>query len=146
MNGDGTCGFCGRGDGHLGEQGDERSEYLEALARTGVPGEWVYEPLAVMADSNGQILWCGTCLRGLAHRFQRFDDRNLFARQASYELYLTIDPVRWSSSRPTPASEHRLVPDDFAVHVQKVSMSDEVALIAAELTRRRGQEPQGWHE
>lgn len=149
----GTCGFCGEGGGYLGGQGDESSRILHAAVRTGEAGQWEYH-MHPNAFDGQQIQWCGMCVRGLIHKFQRYDDTNLRAVYLSYKLRLELDALRWINWEVT--EEERPITkqyaDDPAIHMEKLNISDEIPILFAEMRRRMGidiTEPaghSGWHE
>jgi hypothetical protein len=130
----GTCGFCGRGDGRFGETGDETSRQLEGAVRSGTPGEYTYElhPNAIRTEYGAYTVWCGRCDEGLAHKFQRYDDLNLGAEYQAHKLQLELDPLRWA--RWTDPSSTDV--DDPAIHIRKLSMSDNLRHYEREIARR----------
>lgn len=153
----GFCGFCGGGDGYLGEQGDETSEILPATVRTGDgPDTWAYAPhdnALPGRDIPQQIQWCGCCIAGLRHKFQRLDDHNLRAKLTAYRLWQEMDGVRWSVAWPpqdaTGADEPepgRFAVDDWVVHMNKIFRDRDIEHMEAEMARRMGADlqAQGW--
>lgn len=147
----GTCGFCGGGDGWLGEMGDETTERLEGVVRVGLAGKWTYEPHPNMISGHGRyVVWCGGCLGGLKHKFQRLDDHNLQAEKQALSFWLALDGLRWESwgvdgEEYEIANSYR---DDTAVHIQKLSRRRRLHLLQAEQMRRAGAPltSQGWLE
>lgn len=137
---DGYCGFCGAGNGHLGDQGDDSSEFLPSFVRTGVPGRYKFASHPNACESDRQwISWCGSCTDGLAHKFQRLDNRNLEAVLASSELLLSLDPIRWDAwdALPGPEFDEAVArSDDPSVHAGKLVTEREIILIRRELARR----------
>lgn len=143
----GTCGFCGTGEGWLGEQGDESTQYLHSAVRTGEPGDWKYErhPNAVPdygeeEKGPGQhIIWCGGCVGGLAHKYQRFDDTNLHALFISYKVRLELDGLRWTHWEERSEEFRRAhPPDDTAIHMDKLRVEREITDMQNEKFRRVG--------
>lgn len=147
----GTCGFCGYGDGYLGEQGDESTMYLHSAVRTGEPGDWKYErhPNALpetsadgTAMSPGQrIIWCGNCVSGLKHMFQRLDDHNLKAEHMALKFWLELDGPRWGAWSAETDEERAVTKkyqDDLAIHLDKLHRERRVGLLQQELFRRAG--------
>jgi hypothetical protein len=136
----GTCGFCGTGDGHLGEQGDETSQTLHGSVRTGHAPDWEYKRHP-NADDTGQILWCGQCVGGLHHKFQRYDDHNLRAKFLAYKVWNEMDGPRWALWEASDGAERdalRQLKDDMAVHAEKLYVEREVQLMQDEQFRRAG--------
>lgn len=140
---DGWCGFCGAGDGHLGEQGDERSELLNAAVRSGEGPYWNYaaHPGAIKNDHGGLtfgILWCGICDLGLAHKYQRFTDHNLQVQLMIYKTWNDLDGCKWdlwNLPQDDPAWKNI---DDPAIHLVKRRRQDEIPLLEREVERRKG--------
>jgi hypothetical protein len=138
----GTCGFCGTGDGWLGDQGDESTQYLHSSVRTGDPGEWKYEkhPGALKRDKQ-YIIWCGNCIGGLKHKFQRLDDHNLRAEHTALSLWQQLDGPRWATWNPQDPEEEaafKKVRDDPAVHLEKLGRESRINDLQNELFRRAG--------
>ena len=147
----GTCGFCGEGGGWLGEQGDEGTQYLHSSVRTGEPGAWKYEahPGALKKGGGSHpppIIWCGNCVGGLGHKFQRLDDHNLRAEHLALKFWLELDGPRWAAweaqSWEAPSGEGEAVSrkyqDDPAVHLEKLARERRASDLQNELLRRAG--------
>lgn len=137
----GTCGFCGIGDGWLGEQGDESSQYLHSSVRTGTPGDWKYTPHENALDGDNQyIMWCGSCVRGLIHKYQRYDDTNLRALLLSTQLRLELDGIRWTlwSAEGDERDALKKTQDDPSIHLDKLSLESNLYHMQAEQSRRYG--------
>lgn len=135
----GTCGFCGAGDGHLGETGDESSQYLSAVVRTGEAPDWKYDQHP--NGNDGMMVWCGHCVSGLAHKFQRYDDHNLRAKFLSYKVRNEMDGPRWSlwEAQEGPERDALLkLKDDQAVHLEKLHVERELEDMQQEQFRRAG--------
>ena len=154
----GTCGFCGFGDGWLGDQGDESTQYLHSAVKSGTPGDWKYDrhPNA-LEDSHrpgepGQtIIWCGHCVGGLKHKFQRYDDHNLQAEFQALKFWLELDGPRWGAWEAHSDEEKQIVKkyqDDVAIHMDKLGRQKRVHDIQNELFRRAGFDltTRGWRE
>jgi hypothetical protein len=141
----GTCGFCGVGNGYLGDQGDESTQYLHSSVRTGKPGAWKYEthPGAV-PDSKGskyrqQIIWCGHCVGGLKHKYQRLDDHNLAVKHTVYQLWNEMDGPRWAAHFAKEGqTAMKKIRDDPSVHMEKLHVERELGDMQNELFRRAG--------
>ena len=154
----GTCGFCGTGDGYLGDQGDESTQYLHSSVRSGEPGKWEFAPhpnsLPASHDKTklGQsIIWCGRCLGGLKHKFQRHDDHNLSSEHLALKFWLELDGPRWGAwdaSTPEIKDVVRKYQDDSSIHMQKLGRERMVSDIQNELFRRAGFDltSRGWRE
>lgn len=141
----GTCAFCGMGGGYLGGTGDETTQHLHSSVRTGEPGNWKYKTLEG-AKVASYVTWCGMCHRGLAHKYQRYDDHNLRALQVSYEVRLKLDGIRWEFWGATKEEraamiEGGYVPDDIAVHNEKLHVETDLRDIQEEIFRRYGHKP-----
>jgi hypothetical protein len=138
----GTCGFCGFGEGYLGEQGDETTTRLHAAVRSGEPGNWTYEahPNALPATECQLIVWCGMCVGGLAHKWQRYDDTNLRALMLSTQLRLEMDGLRWTLWQRSGDEDDPLVKygDDPAVHLEKLRAQRDLEDMNKEVFRRYG--------
>lgn len=140
----GTCGFCGEGGGWLGDQGDETSTWLHSAVRHGEPGNWTYErhPNADPDPMRGQrIRWCGQCVRGLIHKFQRYDDTNLRALVISSKVRLELDGPRWSLWDLDEVERAKIAPlyrDDMAIHRDKLILESDLRLAQEEEFRRYG--------
>ena len=154
----GTCGFCEIGDGWLGDQGDESPQYLHSAVKTGEPGDYSYErhPNA-LPDSHdpsrpGQrIMWCGQCMGGLKHKFQRYDDHNLKAEHMALKFWLELDGPRWGAweaDTPEEKAVARRYQDDVAIHMDKLNRERRVSDLQNELFRRAGFDltSRGWRE
>jgi hypothetical protein len=146
----GTCAFCGFGDGWLGEQGDETTQRLHSAVRTGEPGDWNYEPFPG-SRSASTITWCGNCVGGLKHKYQRYDDSNLRALQVSYKVRLSLDGIRWDFWEYDEDERKKVIeagrhPDDPAVHMEKLRIERDLQDIQNEIFRRYGHDltQQGW--
>lgn len=140
----GTCGFCGYGDGWLGEQGDETTQTLHAAVRSGEPGNYSYAPHPNATGYLDQtILWCGSCYRGLRHKYQRYDDTNLRAHFLSSKLRLELDGLRWVgwdvNEEERPIVKKYL--DDPALHLEKLRIDRNIADMQEEQFRRYGHAP-----
>jgi hypothetical protein len=154
----GTCGFCGTGDGWLGDQGDDSTQYLHSAVRTvDEDGEFHYEPHpgarpdSWAPDNPGQtIIWCGHCVGGLEHKFQRYDDLNLRAEHTALSLWLEMDGPRWSVFHGDEEDQEtfRKYRDDLAIHADKLRREQRVADLQNELFRRAGFDltTRGWRE
>jgi hypothetical protein len=150
----GTCGFCGTGDGYLGDQGDESTTYLHSTVATRdeETGEWTYEthPGArpdylgdgKYGDKPGQtIIWCGHCVSGLKHLFERHDDHNLRAEFTALSLWQELDGLRWAtwvSEGEVEEKAFKKVRDNPAIHLEKLRRERRVRLMQDELHRRAG--------
>lgn len=139
----GTCGFCGYGDGYLGEQGDETTQELHAAVRTGEPGHWTYAPHPNAQGPDGQLItWCGLCVGGLAHKYQRYDDTNLRALFISSKVRLELDGLRWSHWETDRGEEddklRALHGEDVAIHMDKLRIERDIRDMQDELFRRAG--------
>lgn len=141
----GYCGFCGSGGGYLGEQGDEGTQHLHSAVRSGDTIEdWTYDvhPHAVPHESDGRpgqyIVWCGRCVSGLRHKYQRLSDHNLHVQHRIYELWLEMDAPHWSIWDAKPGDPERALLDDPSVHLEKVHREREVTDMLHELQRRAG--------
>lgn len=136
----GVCSFCGTGGGHLGDQGDERSQHLHGAVRKGEPGTWEYERHP-NADDSGTVLWCGNCISGLTHKFQRYDDTNLRAKYLSYKVRLEMDGLRWSLWDASEGAEREALQqlkDDPSIHLEKLGIERELYDMQQEMFRRAG--------
>lgn len=133
----GTCGFCGFGDGHLGEQGEDLSQVLHAAARFGEPGKWTYSRHPGAFGDGQRIHWCGQCVAGLKHKYQRYDDGNLRALGVSYRVRLELDGLRWTAW-DKDVDPGVYPPDDPAVHAEKLRGQRDLADIETEQSRRAG--------
>lgn len=151
----GTCGFCGIGDGYLLETGDETSQILHAAVRTGdTPDEWKYTPHPGAYDEFRQsIVWCGQCVGGLKHKYQRYDDTNLRALFISSKVRLELDGMRWTHWEVDRGEEKDALNkhhprDDQAVHMEKLRIERDLRDIQQEIFRRYGhdltQGPDPW--
>jgi hypothetical protein len=152
MAGDsGTCGFCGVGGGRLGETGDEMTIYLNSTVRTGdTPDEWKYEAHP-NEWSRGYITWCGHCVGGLAHMWQRHDDQNLNAEFLALSIWLEMDGIRWALWEIDHDDEDqkklRKLRDDQGIHMDKLARERRVNYAKLERFRRAGVDltvSQGW--
>lgn len=116
-----TCGFCGFGDGYLGEQGDETTQILRSAVRVGEAPNWTYEthPNAWAKDSQF-VTWCGNCVGGLKHKFQRYDDTNLHAYLTSLKIRLELDGLRWTPHFEQDAEAVKALRDDPGIHLDKL--------------------------
>lgn len=154
----GICGFCGFGEGYLGDQGDERSQHLHSAVRSGNPSDWKFErhPNA-LPDHNdptkpGQsILWCGNCMGGLEHKFQRYDDHNLNAEHLALKFWLELDGPRWGAWDAITPEEKEVVrryKDDPAIHMEKLGRERRVDDLQNEIFRRAGFDltSRGWRK
>jgi hypothetical protein len=145
----GSCGFCGHGDGWLGEQGDETTQSLHGAVRTGEPGDYKYtgHPNA-LGQYKQTIVWCGSCYRGLRHKYQRYDDTNLRALFLSTKLRLELDGIRWVGWEANDGEEREAVRkylDDTAVHMEKLRAESDLRDMQEEQFRRYGHPPRdGW--
>lgn len=145
MSGDsGTCSFCGFGDGHLGETGDETTQYMHSAVRTGEQ-PWSYEPHPNAWGGHSQsVTWCGNCVGGLAHKFQRYDDVNLRAAHVAGKVRMELDGIRWvhwdtASDRDENAAVKKHHPqDDPAVHMEKLNLARDLDDMQNEELRRAG--------
>lgn len=142
----GTCAFCGFGDGRLGETGDEATQYLHAAVRIGKPGHWDYKTFPG-ARQGSMIAWCGECVGGLKHKFQRYDDTNLRALEMSYKVRMAMDGPRWIfwdlAGEKQDIDRQNVIdsgfsPDDIAVHMEKLRIESDLGDIQNELSRRVG--------
>lgn len=151
----GTCGFCGYGDGWLGDQGDESTVYLPSVVRVGdSPDEWKYErhPNALPdygsdEDKPGQsIIWCGNCVGGLKHLWQREDDQNLNAEKMALGIWLELDGLRWEAHYADKDSPLKKLRDDPAIHLDKMRRERRYHLAEKEQFRRAGVDltTRGW--
>lgn len=150
----GTCFFCGVGGGYLGEQGDEMTTTLHSAVRSGEPGAWKYDT-PEGAERAGTVTWCGFCLRGLAHKFQRYDDANLRAALLAGNVRLSLDAPRWvfwevDDDERAKLIESGLHPDDYALHSEKLRLRRDVDDMQQEVFRRAGVNlvgrDRGWRE
>lgn len=139
MSGDyGTCAFCGIGDGHLGETGDEQSQLLHAAVRSGEAPNWKYTTHPNAPDHNF-VRWCGRCIGGLAHKFQRYDETNLHALHMATMVRLELDGLRWSGWTDKAVREQPLGhADDPAIHLDKLKLREMLQDIQNENFRRAG--------
>lgn len=139
----GWCGFCGAGDGRLGEQGDERSHWMHSAVNVGtkIDRNYEYHPGSIKSRVTGEltsrILWCGNCDEGLTHRYLRYSDDNLEAMLTVYKLWHELDPPKWYLWEVTDKDRAARESDDPAIHVDKVNRQDEIALIQREWRRRQ---------
>lgn len=139
-NGPGTCSFCGFGDGCLGEQGDEMTQYLHGAVRHGEAPDWTYQqhPNA-WGDPPQRVTWCGMCVGGLIHKFQRYDDTNLHAAHIAGQVRLELDGLRWSGWDEKKVREQPLGhADDPGIHLEKLALSRIVDDMQNEKFRRAG--------
>lgn len=145
----GTCGFCGHGGGHLGDQGDESTQTLHATVVTvDESGERSYSthPNAYgHLDEDGnetlkqRITWCGHCVNGLAHKYQRYDDTNLHGIAVSYKVRLELDGIRWTHWEERGEGFKKAHPaDDPAIHLEKLRIESDLRDIQNEQYRRAG--------
>jgi hypothetical protein len=135
-NGDpGTCGFCGAGGGYLGEQGDDLSQRLHSAVRTGSSPDTYKYKTHPNAYNQNYVMWCGQCVGGLKHKFQRYSDTNLNALIASYQLRLEMDGVRWAGWE---FKEARKYGDDPAIHLDKLHIMRDLEDARNERLRRYG--------
>jgi hypothetical protein len=137
----GTCGFCGVGGGYLGEQGDDVSQLLHAAVRSGEAGDWSYAPHPNAYGDCQLVRWCGECVGGLAHKYQRYDDTNLRALFLSSRLRLELDGLRWTLWEADEGPERvalKKLADDPAVHLEKLRARTDVGDMQNELFRRAG--------
>lgn len=135
----GTCGFCGHGDGWLGEMGDEHTQYLHSTVRKGDPPDWSFERHpGALKDDPQHITWCGNCIGGLAHKYQRYDDTNLRALLISSQLRLQMDGLRWvvweADGDPAILAQQ----DDPAIHLEKLGLERAIGDMQNETFRRAG--------
>lgn len=139
----GTCSFCGYGDGHLGDQGDETTQYMQGVVRTGEVGEWTYEPHPnAYGDDGRTVTWCGHCVGGLAHKFQRYDDANLHAAHVAGKVRLELDGLRWThwevEGRERDQLRKHHPQDDGAIHLEKLRLERDLTDMQDEKFRRAG--------
>lgn len=124
------CAFCDRT--HLGDQGDETTQYLEGVVRVG-RDRFVDHPYA----HNRRVLWCGVCAEGRKHKYQRYDNQNLRGLLAGIKARLEVDPIKWylwEFDANGPRIEEEA--DDFLVHNHKLDLADSIPQIEAELVER----------
>lgn len=144
----GTCGFCGYGGGWLGEQGDETTQHLHSAVRSGKFGNYEYKPHPNSSGYLDQtIIWCGSCYRGLRHKYQRYDDTNLRAIFLSTKLRLELDGLRWVGweADEDERTHVRKYLDDTAVHMEKLRAESDLRDMQEEQFRRYGHPPKdGW--
>ncbi len=138
----GTCGFCGFGDGRLGDQGDESTQLLHAAIRVGKPGEWSYGKHPNALEPHKQsVVWCGHCVSGLAHKFQRLDDHNLNAEFMAMSFWLELDGPRWGAWEARTEDDRaaaKKYQDDVAVHMDKLNRQRRLDDLQNEKFRRAG--------
>lgn len=143
----GTCGFCGYGEGYLGEMGDETTQLLSGTVREGEPGDWTYKQHPNAAGMR--ITWCGECVGGLKHKYQRHDDTNLRAEYLSTKLRLELDGIRWAGWEADEGKERDAIKpllDDPAIHLDKLRMERDIRDMENEQFRRYGHDltKRGW--
>ena len=133
----GTCGFCGLGNGWLGEQGDESTRHISSVVRSGTPGNWKYKRHENAYGDGQLITWCGRCVGGLKHYFQRYDDTNLRAKMVAYKLWNQMDAPRFALWETGPEISKQYQ-DDPAIHLEKLRVKDDLILMEKENMRRHG--------
>lgn len=139
----GVCGFCGIGAGYLGDQGDESTQILHSAVRSGEPGNYSYKPHpgALKSNYGQQIVWCGNCIGGLTHKWQRYDETNLRALLLSNKLRLELDGLRWVGWETHSDREQEAVAkylDDPSLHLEKLQIRRELEDLENEQFRRAG--------
>jgi len=150
----GTCGFCGFGDGWLGGQGDEGTQTLHSSVRK-EDGNYERHPNS-HGYLNQYITWCGGCVGGLKHKWQRYDDHNLNAKFQTESLRMKMDGFRWPASevsRDDEVSEEareaaKELLDDPAIHLDKLRLETDINDMQNEIFRRAGFDltTRGWRE
>jgi len=136
----GECGFCGT------RVEDVAPVTLPSAVRSGTPESgFHYAPHPnALPDSQGRpgqrINWCGSCVRGLTHKFQRLSDANLHAKLIAYRLWRELDGVHWSlwDDQDALGPVGKAALDDPAVHGQKLTRDQEIDDMEAEVARRAG--------
>lgn len=136
----GTCAFCGFGQGYLGEQGDETTQYLNSVVRRGEAPDWQYETHENAWGNGNYVTWCGNCLGGLKHKFQRYDDTNLRALYLSSKMRLELDGLRWFIWEADDEEKDvaRRYKDDPAIHLDKLRLERSITDMENEQFRRAG--------